>query len=86
MLATGSASLKVRAPKGERLFDWTRLPVVLAGSTGGRHWIVIWRCRDDPGELAYYLVFAPEETPLSIMVQAIGYWWYIEKDLQSSWT
>lgn len=44
---------------------------------------MIRRCPDDPGELSYYLVFAPEETPLSIMVQAIGCRWHIEEDLQA---
>ena len=70
--------------KGERLFDWARLPVVHAGATDGRHWLVIRRCLDDPHELAYYLVWTPAETPLSTLVQAIGARWHIEEDLQAS--
>jgi SRSO17 transposase len=70
--------------KGERLFDWARLPVVHAGTVDGRHWLVVRRCLDDPHELAYYLVWAPLDTPLSIMVQAIGARWRIEEDLQAS--
>jgi len=58
--------------KGERLFDWARLPVAQAGVADGRHWLVVRRCLDDPHELAYYLAWAPADTPLSIMVQAIG--------------
>src|SRR5713101_6135200 len=69
--------------KGERLFDWARLPVVQAGVADGRHWLVVRRCLDDPHELAYYLVWAPADTPLPIMVQAIGARWHIEEDLQA---
>jgi hypothetical protein len=64
--------------KGERLFDWARLPVVQAGSVDGCHWLLMRRCLDDPNELAYYLVWAPPETPLSTMVQAVGARWQIE--------
>jgi len=55
-----------------------RLPVMHAGIVDGCHWLVIRRCLDDPDELAYYLVFAPLDTPLSTMVQAIGARWHIE--------
>ena len=64
--------------KGERLFDWARLPVVQAGTGDGRHWLVVRRCLDDPDELAYFLVWAPPDTPLPTMVQAIGARWHIE--------
>ncbi len=70
--------------KGERLFDWARLPVVHGGTVDGRHWLVLRRCLDDPNELAYYLVWAPPETPLPIMVQAIGARWHVEEDLQAT--
>jgi SRSO17 transposase len=69
--------------KGERLFDWARLPILQGGASDGRHFLVVRRCLDDPNELAYYLVWAPAETPLSIMVQAIGCRWHIEEDLQA---
>jgi SRSO17 transposase len=67
--------------KGERLFDWARLPLVQAGTTDGRHWLIVRRCLDDPHELAYYLVWAPPDTPLPTIVQAIGSRWHIEEDL-----
>ncbi len=69
--------------KGERLFDWARLPVFHRGLVDHRHWLVLRRCLDDPTELAYYLVFAPLATPLSTMVQAIGARWRIEEDLEA---
>jgi SRSO17 transposase len=70
--------------KGERLFDWACLPVVHAGTVDGRNFLVVRRCLDDPYELAYFLVWAPPQTPLSTMVQAIGARWSIEEDLQAS--
>ena len=70
--------------KGERLFDWARLPVVHAGTVDGRHWLLVRRCLDDPYELAYFLVWAPPNTSLPIMVQAIGTRWRIEEDLHAS--
>lgn len=70
--------------KGERLFDWARLPVVHAGSMDGCHWLVFRRCLDDPDQLAYFLVWAPADTSLSTMVQAIGARWRIEEDLQAN--
>jgi SRSO17 transposase len=69
--------------KGERLFDWARLPLMHAGTVDGRHWLVVRRCLDAPDELAYYLVWAPPDTPLPTMVQAIGGRWHIEEDLHA---
>jgi SRSO17 transposase len=70
--------------KGERLFDWARLPVVDGGTVDGRHWLVVRRCLDDPHALAYYLVYAPLDTPLPTIVGAIGARWRIEEDLEAS--
>jgi SRSO17 transposase len=70
--------------KGERLFDWAMLPWLQAGHEDGRHFLVIRRCLDDPGQLTSYLVFAPPSTPLSLIVQAIGARWRIEEDLEAS--
>jgi SRSO17 transposase len=70
--------------KGERLFDWARLPWVQGGSVDGEHWLLLRRCLDDPAELAYYLVWAPLQTPLATMVQAVGARWRIEEDLEAS--
>ena len=70
--------------KGERLFDWARLPWLQGGSVDGRHWLLLRRCLDDPQDLAYYLVWAPLATKLPTMVQAVGARWHIEEDLQVS--
>lgn len=70
--------------KGERLFDWARLPLLHAGVHDGRSWLLVRRCLDDPSELAYILVWAPPETSLFTMAQAYGARWSIEEDLQAS--
>jgi SRSO17 transposase len=70
--------------KGERLFDWAVLPQVLHGTGDSCHWLVIRRCLDDPGEKAYYLVFAPPGTTMQTMVLAIGARWSIEVDLENA--
>jgi SRSO17 transposase len=70
--------------KGERLFDWARLPVMHGGTVDGCHWLIFRRCLDNPDELAYFLVWAPPDTSLSTMVQAIGSRWHIEEDLQAT--
>src|SRR6266849_2466933 len=70
--------------KGERLFDWAILPLVVHGTVDGCHWLVLRRCLDDPGEKAYYLVFAPLGTSLHTMVLAIGARWSIEVDLENA--
>lgn len=70
--------------KGERLFDWARLPLVQGGMMDGHHWLLVRRCLDEPSQMAFFLVFAPPETPLSSMVQSIGARWRIEEDLEAS--
>jgi SRSO17 transposase len=69
--------------KGERLFDWARLPIALAGYVDGRQWLLVRRCLDDPSELAFFLVWAPPDTPLPLLVQAIGARWHVEEDLEA---
>ena len=46
--------------------------------------VVIRRCLDNPGEKAYYLVFAPPGTSLHTIVLAIGARWCIEVDLENA--
>ncbi len=77
-----SASL---GTKGERLFDWARLPIAQAGTVDGCHWLVFRRCLDNPDEVASFLVFAPLETPLSTMVQAIGARWWVVVNMGMFW-
>jgi hypothetical protein len=70
--------------KGERLFDWAIVPQIHRGIVDGCHFVVIRRCIDDPGKIAYYLVVAPPGTSLHTMVLAIGARWCIEVDLENA--
>ncbi len=70
--------------KGERFFDWARLPIAQAGIVDGCHFLVFRRCLDNPDELAYFLIFAPPATSLATMVQALGTRWHIEEDLEAT--
>src|SRR6266699_3428879 len=70
------------AQQAFRMREWQRLSQS-RGTTGERHWLVVRRRLDDPNELAYYLVWAPADTLLPTMVQAIGARWHIEEDLQA---
>jgi SRSO17 transposase len=70
--------------KGPRLFDWARVPVLHRWEDDGCHWLLIRRSLTDPGEQAYYFVFAPPGTTLLEMVQAIGARWHIEEDFETA--
>ncbi len=70
--------------KGERLFAWAILPIVHQGRVDDRHFLVFRRCLDDPSQLSSYLVWTRPDTPLPIIVRAIGGRWHIEEDLQAS--
>jgi len=64
--------------QGERLYDWAYVPLRPGLQRGWAHALVIRRDPDDPTERAYYLVFAPTDTPLAEIVRAIGARWTIE--------
>jgi SRSO17 transposase len=65
--------------QGERLCDWARVPVRPALRDGWVHAVVLRRSIADPDELAYYLAYAPTDTPLGEIVRAIGARWTIEE-------
>jgi SRSO17 transposase len=65
--------------QGERLYDWASIPVRPALRDGWVHAVVLRRSISDPDELAYYLVYAPTDTPLGEIVRAIGARWTIEE-------
>ena len=64
--------------QGERWYDWAYLPLRPGLQRGWLHALVIRRDLNTPTERAYYLVFAPTDTPLSEIVRAIGARWTIE--------
>jgi len=70
--------------KGPRLFDWAAVPILHQWEDDGRHWLLMRRSLSDPGEKAYYFVFAQPGTTLQEMVKAIGARWHIEEDFETS--
>jgi SRSO17 transposase len=69
--------------KGPRLFDWAAVPILHQWEEDGRHWLLMRRSLSDPGEKAYYFVFAPPATTLQELVKAIGARWHIEEDFET---
>ncbi len=65
--------------QGERLYDWAHIPLRPALDDGWVHALVIRRGIADPDEVAYYLTYAPTDTPLAAIVRAIGARWTIEE-------
>ena len=70
--------------KGPRLYDWARVRLFRPGWPGWEHWLLVRRSISQPEELAYYVVFCPEGTPLTVLVQVAGSRWAIEACLESA--
>jgi SRSO17 transposase len=64
--------------QGPRCYDWAYLPVRPALRDGWVHAVLVRRHVERTDELAYYLVYAPTETPLDEIVRAAGARWTIE--------
>lgn len=65
--------------QGDRRYDWAYVPLRPAVVAGWVHALVVRRSISDPDEVAYYLVYAPTDTPLAAIVRAIGARWTIEE-------
>jgi SRSO17 transposase len=68
--------------KGERLYDWARVPLARRGrlvQTPWRHWLLIRRNRKDPDDVAYYVVFGPANTSLATLARVAGMRWTVEE-------
>jgi len=65
--------------KGPRVYDWARVRLFRLYWPGWEHWLLVRRSIRDPQEVAYYVVFAPEGTPLATLVQVAGTRWSIEE-------
>ena len=64
--------------QGPRCYDWTYLPVRPALRAGWVHAVLARRHLERTDQVAYYLVYAPAETPLEEIVRAAGARWTIE--------
>jgi SRSO17 transposase len=69
--------------KGPRLYHWARAPIRPLEDTRS-YWLLARRSLSDPGDVAYYLCFGPEGTPLRELVRVAGARWAIEETFQSA--
>jgi SRSO17 transposase len=66
--------------KGLRWYDWAVVELALLARTPGwGYWLLVRRSLSDPTDLAYYLVFAPQQTTLEQMVRVAGLRWAVEE-------
>jgi SRSO17 transposase len=69
--------------KGPRLYHWARAPIRPLEDTGS-YWLLVRRSLTDPTDLAYYLCYGPEHTPLGELVRVAGARWAIEETFQTA--
>ena len=64
--------------QGPRRYDWAYVPARPALRDGWRHGVLVRRHPERTDELAFYLVYAPNDTPLGEIVRAAGARWTID--------
>jgi SRSO17 transposase len=69
--------------KGPRRYDWAykSYPSLRAGSSRG---LLVRRSIAEPDSLTYYLTFAPEGTPLAVLVRVAGTRWTTESCFEAA--
>jgi SRSO17 transposase len=70
--------------KGPRLYDWTRIAIRPLREPGWDHWLLVRRSVTDPDEVAYYVCFAPQGTPLEALARVAGTRWAIEECIEAA--
>jgi SRSO17 transposase len=65
--------------KGPRLYDWMRLPIRPLQEPGKGYWLLVRRSLAEATDLAYYVCFGPDDTPLVELVRVAGARWAIEE-------
>ncbi|MGH2354909.1 MAG: IS701 family transposase [Chloroflexota bacterium] len=68
--------------QGPRLYDWAYVPVRPALRDDREPWVhgvLVRRHPERPDELAFYLVYAPRDTPLGEVVRVAGARWTIDE-------
>jgi SRSO17 transposase len=68
--------------QGPRVYDWVLVPLRPALRPGWVHALLVRRQPAQPDELAYFLVYAPQETPLAEVVRAAGARWTIDEQFK----
>ncbi len=71
--------------KGPRVYAWTWDVIrESAFQAGWREWWLARRSLHDPTEITYYVVCAPVETTLQMVVQVAGMRWAVEESLETA--
>lgn len=70
--------------KGPRLYHWARVPIRPLEDDASGYWLLARGSLSDPDEVAYYLCFGPERTPLRELVRVAAARWAIEETFQTA--
>jgi SRSO17 transposase len=70
--------------KGERLYDWARVRLMRLQEPPWDHWLLVRRSRKDPKDLAYYVVFGPEDATLATLARVAGRRWAVEECFEAA--
>src|SRR4051794_4111288 len=70
--------------KGERLYDWARVPLVRPSEPSRERWLLVRRSIADPADLAYFVVVAPAGLRLPDPVRAAGRRWLVEECFEAA--
>jgi SRSO17 transposase len=69
--------------KGERLYDWARIP--LRAIRGRRQrWLLARRNLNTPTEIAYFVASGPQQTPLDELARVVGTRWAVEESFETA--
>ncbi|WP_201301339.1 IS701 family transposase [Nocardiopsis sp. FR6] len=67
---------------GPRIYDWARADIRPWREPGKGHWLLARRSITDPTDIAYYICFADEHTPLAELARIAGARWAVQECFQ----
>jgi len=70
--------------KGERLYDWARVRLFRLQEPPWDHWLLVRRSIADPGDLAYFVVFGPDDATLASLARVAGRRWIVEECFEAA--
>jgi SRSO17 transposase len=73
-----------RGSKGERLYEWACVALPNPDTTETGRWLLMRRSIEDSAEYAYYLTYAPAETPVHELIQIAGRRWRVEDSFEAA--
>jgi SRSO17 transposase len=73
-----------KGSKGQRLYDWLRLPLMEPLFKGWGRWLLIRRSLSEPEKLTAYVCFGPKQTSLQTLIEVAGERWTIESGFEEA--